>query len=68
MKKLQIVLDIHEDYITGTAMRKDGTIEFGGNFPNIKEAAQCFLSGILNPQVKIAIKAPPLSFQYLPLS
>ena len=57
MRKLYVGLDIHEDYITGTAMNEQGTIEFGGDFPNTKEAFQCFLSGIPSPQVKIAIEA-----------
>ena len=57
MEKLYVGLDIHEKYITGTAMRKDGDIAFGGNFPNTKEAAQSFFSGIPGPQVKIAIEA-----------
>lgn len=57
MEKLYIGLDIHEDYITGTAMRENGQVAFGGDFPNTREAAQCFLSGIPSPQVKIAIEA-----------
>lgn len=57
IQKLYVGLDIHEDYITGTAMREDGAVEFSGNFKNTKEAAQCFLSGVPSPQVKIAIEA-----------
>ena len=34
MEKLYVGLDIHEKYITGTAMRKDGRIAFSGDFPN----------------------------------
>jgi len=30
MKKLYIGMDIHEDYITGAAMKEDGVVEFGG--------------------------------------
>jgi transposase len=56
-EKLYIGLDIHEANLTGTAMRKDGTVEFHGSFPNTREATQCFLSGIPSPQVKIAIEA-----------
>jgi hypothetical protein len=33
-EKLYIGLDIHEANSTGTAMRKDGTVEFHGSFPN----------------------------------
>ena len=57
IQKLYVGMDIHEDYITGTAMRKDGFVEFSGNFRNTKEAAQCFLSGVPSPQVIIAIEA-----------
>ncbi len=56
-EKLYIGFDIHEEYITGTTMNNDGIIQFRGDFPNTKEAAQCFLSGIPSPQVKIAIEA-----------
>ena len=42
MEKLYIGLDIHENYTTGTAMRKDRAVVFGGNFPNAKEAVQSF--------------------------
>lgn len=38
-------------------MRKDGTIDFGGTFPNTEKAAQCFLGSVPSPQVKIAIEA-----------
>ena len=57
MEKLYVGLDIHEKYITGTAMRKDGRIAFSGDFPNTKEAVQSFFSSIPSPQVKIAIEA-----------
>ena len=57
MKKLYIGMDIHEDYITGAAMKEDGVVEFGGNVPNTKEAVMCFLSGVPSTQVQIAIEA-----------
>ena len=36
-------MDIHEKYITGTAMRKDGEIVFGGTFP-IRKKSRVFLA------------------------
>lgn len=57
MKKMYVGFDIHEEYLTGAAMNKDGVVEFSGNVPNNKEAVACFLSGIPSAQVKIAIEA-----------
>ena len=57
LKKMYIGFDIHEEYLTGAAMNKDGVVEFSGNVPNNKEAVACFLSGIPSAQVKIAIEA-----------
>jgi len=42
MQKLYVGMDIHEDYITGVAMRKNGVLEFSGNFRNTKGAVSAF--------------------------
>jgi hypothetical protein len=38
MEKLYIGLDIHEANLAGTTMRKDGTVEFYGSFPQHKRS------------------------------
>ena len=56
-EKLYVGMDIHEETITGTAMREDGEIQFLKTIPNTKEAVMCLLSGIPSPQVRIVIEA-----------
>jgi Ni,Fe-hydrogenase III small subunit len=57
MDPLYVGFDIHEKTLTGTAMDKQGIVEFSGTIRNTREAVQCFLSGIPSPHVRIAIEA-----------
>jgi transposase len=57
MESLYVGFDIHEKTLTGTAMDKQGTVEFSGTIRNTREAVQCFLGGVPSPTVRIAIEA-----------